>query len=111
MNITYISNVGICDHCNLTQLSKEAKVYNDILVFNFVDTYKNLTIKTLVSLNWIYQHYNTDIVIRSNDDTIFNVTDIHQTVRKHVSEQTGSRQTGSLAGSKQTGSPAGSKQT
>ena len=74
-------------------------------MFNFEDTYRNLTIKTLVSLNWIYHHYNTDVILRSNDDVIFNVTDIYQTILKHL------KQTGSLTGSKQTGSLLGSKQT
>ena len=46
-------------------------------MFNFLDTYLNLTIKTLVSLNWAANTYNTQVFIKSDDDVILNVHYIH----------------------------------
>ena len=56
-------------------------------MFDFLDTYRNLTIKTLVSLNWVYQTYNTKILIKCDDDILYNITDLHQTVFQHFGNQ------------------------
>ena len=61
-----------------TLIYEEWKLYNDIVMFNFLDTYLNLTIKTLVSFNWAVNTYNTQIFIKSDDDVIFNVKNIYQ---------------------------------
>ena len=49
-------------------------------MFNFQDTYLNLTIKTLVSLNWAANTYNAQVFIKSDDDVILNVHKIHHRV-------------------------------
>ena len=80
---------GTCRDCNQTTLHEEAQLYDDIVVFDFLDTYVNLTIKTLVSLNWIFNVYKTDIYLKVDDDVLFNVTDVHRTVLTHVHYQAG----------------------
>ena len=78
---------GSCEDCNQTALREEAQLYDDIVVFDFLDTYVNLTIKTIVSLNWIFNVYKTDLYLKVDDDALFNVTDVHQTVLKHLPNQ------------------------
>lgn len=67
----------------LTGLSKEAKVnknlaveseiYGDIVQADFQDTYKNLTIKTVMGFKWIAQYCNnTKFVLKVDDDVVVN---------------------------------------
>ena len=44
----------------------------------------NLTIKTIVSLNWFFNVYNTDMFLKFDDDVLLNVTDVHQTVSRYL---------------------------
>ena len=54
-----------------------------------MDTYVNLTIKTIVSLNWVFNVYNTDIFLKIDDDALLSVTDVHGTVSRYVQHPTG----------------------
>ena len=74
--------LGTCRNCNQTKLQEEAQFYNNIVVFDFLDTYVNLTIKTIVSLNWVFNSYNTDIFLKLDDDALLSVTNVHQTLFK-----------------------------
>ena len=76
--------LGTCRNCNRTKLQEEAQIYDDIVVFDFLDTYVNLTIKTIVSLNWVFNVYNTDIYLKLDDDVLLSVTNVHQTLLKHL---------------------------
>ena len=69
---------GTSPQCDSAVIYKESKLYNDIVMFNFLDTYLNLTIKTLVSLNWAANTYNTQVFIKSDDDVILNIHKIYQ---------------------------------
>ena len=44
----------------------------------------NLTIKTIVSLNWVFNAYNTDIFLKLDDDALLSVTDVHRTLLKYL---------------------------
>ena len=68
----------MCPKCDSAPIYKEARFYNDIVMFNFLDSYLNLTTKTLVSLNWAVNTYNTQIFIKNDDDVIPNVHSIYQ---------------------------------
>ena len=68
----------MCPKCDSAQIYKEASLHNDIVMFNFLETYLNLTIKTLVSLNWALNTYSTQIFIKNDDDVIPNVHSIYQ---------------------------------
>ena len=88
MNSYVISFPGTCMNCNQTKLYEEADLYNDIVVFHFLDTYMNLTVKTIVSLNWVFKAYNTDIFLKVDDDVLLNVTDVHHAILRHLHYQT-----------------------
>ncbi len=49
--------------------------HNDIVIFNFQEGYYNFTLKTLTSFYWITNIYNTEFVIKIDDDTMPNITD------------------------------------
>ena len=68
----------MCPKCDSAPIYKEARFYNDIVMFNFLDTYLNLTTKTLVSLNSAVNTYNTHMFIKNDDDVIPNVHSIYQ---------------------------------
>ncbi len=53
-NVFFVSFTGTCQ-AGLGTLYKEHEQFQDILVFDFIDTYLNLTTKTLTSFNWIYK--------------------------------------------------------
>ena len=74
-------------NCNQTKLQEEAQLYDDIVVFDFLDTYVNLTIKTIVSLNWVFKAYNTDIFLKLDDDMLLNVTNVHHTLLRYLHNQ------------------------
>ena len=52
-------------------MQNESALYNDIVVFDFQDTYGNLTIKTLTSLHWAVNTFNTSSYIFKVDDDVF----------------------------------------
>ena len=88
----------MCGSCNRTKLQEEAQLYNDIVVFDFLDTYLNLTIKTIVSLNWVFKAYNTDIFLKVDDDVLLNVMDVHHTLSKHIHSNRSGHPENAIAG-------------
>ena len=65
-------------------LLNEAKIYNDILLFDFMDSYWNLSTKIILGFNWAIKHYNTDIFVKIDDDVIFNVSRIQKEMLRHI---------------------------
>ncbi|KAJ6220587.1 hypothetical protein RDWZM_006399 [Blomia tropicalis] len=56
------------------QLVKEADQYNDILQFNFVENYYNLTLKAIAELRWAEIHCNRSRhLIKVDDDVLLNI--------------------------------------
>ena len=53
---------------DLGTVQKESALYNDIVVFDFEDNYRNLTIKTLTSLHWVVNTFNTSFILKVDDD-------------------------------------------
>lgn len=54
-------------------LSEEFNIYKDIIQKDFVDTYYNLTIKTLIGLDWIVNHCpQTHYVMKTDTDMFVN---------------------------------------
>ena len=58
---------------------------NDIVVFDFEDTYRNLTIKTLTSLHWAVHTFNTSYILKVDDDTFPNVNEILHFLQQRIS--------------------------
>ena len=58
----------------------------------------NLTIKTIVSLNWVLNAYNTDIFLKLDDDVLLNVSNVYRTVLKHLYNGKGEHPDSAIAG-------------
>ena len=58
---------------------KESRMYQDIVVGNFTDTYHNLTLKSLVGLQWAQQFCpEVQYVMKTDDDVYFNLPNLIQ---------------------------------
>lgn len=59
------------------QLEEESSAHGDILQAAFLDTYRNLTLKTLSGLNWAHKHCPTArYVLKTDDDVFVNVPEL-----------------------------------
>lgn len=55
-------------------LSDENYMYGDLIRGNFIDSYNNLTLKTISSLEWANQHCNrAKYILKTDDDMFINV--------------------------------------
>lgn len=63
-------SIGVSSNNSINQkLSLESSIYNDIIQSNFSDTYRNLTIKAVMTLKWIsINEPNTKYILKVDDD-------------------------------------------
>lgn len=55
-------------------LSEENFMYGDLIRGNFIDSYNNLTLKTISSLEWVDQHCSrAKYILKTDDDMFINV--------------------------------------
>ena len=57
-----------------TNLKKESEEFNDILELDFVDSYKNLTLKMMATYSYFLKYPSVEQIVVINDDTIVNKT-------------------------------------
>ena len=70
------------------QLQSEADQYGDIVQEAFIDTYANLTVKSLMLLKWFTQHCdNTQYVMKTDDDMYINLVKLYELVRANKKPQ------------------------
>ena len=70
------------------QLQSEADQYGDIVQEAFIDTYANLTVKSLMLLKWFTQHCdNTQYVMKADDDMYINLVKLYELVRANKKPQ------------------------
>ena len=56
------------------QLQKESREYNDIVISNFQDSYRNLTLKSISMLHWVSTYcLNAKYLIKVDDDMSWNL--------------------------------------
>lgn len=61
--------VGTGDKANLEQVLQENRVHGDIIVGNFIDTYRNLTLKSISVLKWMSSFCgNAKYGLKADDD-------------------------------------------
>ena len=55
-------------------IKKESSLYRDVVQADFMDTYQNLTIKTLMGLQWAREFCtNVQFILKTDDDTLVHV--------------------------------------
>ena len=66
-------------NATLPNVLKESRIYRDIVMADFVDSYKNLTYKNVMGLHWTVTYCNhTKFVLKTDDDTM---VDMYHLVR------------------------------
>uniref|UniRef100_A0A1B0AI29 Hexosyltransferase n=1 Tax=Glossina pallidipes TaxID=7398 RepID=A0A1B0AI29_GLOPL len=63
----------------LWRIRQEAEQYDDIIQENFIDTYNNLTVKSVMALKWIINngcHQQAAFFMKCDDDTFVNVPNL-----------------------------------
>ena len=82
-NVKVVFILGQAD--NATQqfkIQEESNKYGDIVQESFVDTYQNLTIKSLMLLKWFEQNcHQTQYVMKSDDDMYINLQKLNDLVK------------------------------
>ncbi|KFD71194.1 hypothetical protein M514_16541 [Trichuris suis] len=64
-------------------LQREWETYEDIIQFNFLDTYKNLTLKAISWLNWAAKYCpNASYILKLDDDMFVNIFGVMRLLRK-----------------------------
>lgn len=69
--------VGMGDKANLEQVLQENRVHGDIIVGNFIDTYRNLTLKSISVLKWMSSFCgNAKYGLKADDDVFVNIPNL-----------------------------------
>lgn len=73
MRVVFIMGV-VADQTVMDQVRLESNTYGDIVVENFLDTYRNLTYKAIAGLKWVSNYCDAvTYVIKSDDDILIDM--------------------------------------
>ena len=62
------------DYDEYRSVQKEARLYRDVIVWDFTDDYRNLTLKSLAGFSWAARHCaNATFLMKADDDIYLNV--------------------------------------
>lgn len=64
-------------------LRQEAQVYKDIVIGDFLDTYRNLSLKTLLGLQWTSRYCKPKYILKTDDDCYVNVLSLVQWLQEY----------------------------
>ncbi|KAG5341871.1 B3GN5 glucosaminyltransferase, partial [Acromyrmex heyeri] len=71
-----------------TILRKEQNMYNDVIRGRFLDSYSNLTLKTISTLEWVDTYCSkVKYLLKTDDDMFINVPRLLAFVYKHVKDR------------------------
>lgn len=76
--------LGVTENSTLQEnIEEEATIHNDIIQENFVDSYNNLTLKTVMLLKYVYAHCDkVDYILKSDDDMFVHVQNLVTFLKK-----------------------------
>lgn len=76
--------VGQTNNSKLNNLLRqEAQVYKDIVIGDFLDTYRNLSLKTLFGLQWSWQYCQPKYILKTDEDCYVNVLSLVQWLQEY----------------------------
>lgn len=59
---------------NVTQLEAERILFTDIIIGDFIDSYRNLSRKAIMALEWLTSTcQNAQIIVKTDDDVVLNI--------------------------------------
>ncbi|XP_053659199.1 beta-1,3-galactosyltransferase 5-like [Anopheles marshallii] len=81
--------VGQTDDARIEdQLAAESYMYSDLIRGNFIDSYRNLTLKTISLLEWTKLHCpNASFLLKTDDDMFINVPKLLQFMEAHGNQR------------------------
>ncbi|XP_002742194.1 beta-1,3-galactosyltransferase 1-like [Saccoglossus kowalevskii] len=69
--------MGTSGKTSLEDLRNESRLHNDIILVDFIDTYKNLSLKTLMLLKWVNNYcQQTKYILKADDDVYVNLPNL-----------------------------------
>lgn len=69
-------------------LEAETYMYNDIIRGQFIDSYNNLTLKTVSTLEWVESYcHRVSFVLKTDDDMFINVPKLLSFIDKHQTDK------------------------
>lgn len=69
-------------------LGKEQKIYNDVIRGKFLDSYSNLTLKTISTLEWVDSYCSkVKFLLKTDDDMFINVPRLQSFINKHAKDK------------------------
>ncbi|XP_018796517.1 PREDICTED: uncharacterized protein LOC108973602 [Bactrocera latifrons] len=70
------------------ELSIENFIYGDMIRGNFIDSYTNLTLKTISTLEWVDVHcQKAKFILKTDDDMFINVPKLLQFIDSHIKDK------------------------
>ncbi|KAJ9579083.1 hypothetical protein L9F63_024814, partial [Diploptera punctata] len=87
MNIAFL--IGSTNNKSLSEeLQQENKLYGDLICARFLDSYNNLTLKTISMLEWVDNYCNhVSFVLKTDDDMFINIPKLLNFIEKHAKEK------------------------
>lgn len=74
--------MGLSDNSTMNFVMNEAKMFNDIIVEDFVDSYMNLTIKTAFAMKHFLRHFgDSKYFLKIDDDVLLNAENLYKYLR------------------------------
>ena len=76
----------MCVYCK-AEIVAEFEKYKDLVQGNFVDSYKNLTLKAVLGLRWMSQYCSeAPFAIKTDDDTFLNIFEMVRLMRENANK-------------------------
>ncbi|KAK5639224.1 hypothetical protein RI129_011716 [Pyrocoelia pectoralis] len=87
-DVSIVFMLGATNNMNFRdKLEKEHFMYEDILQGKFIDTYENLTLKSISMLEWVKDNCpQADYVLKTDDDMFINIPRLLTFISKHNPE-------------------------
>ena len=77
--------LGYSNGSNLEKLRNENKEYGDIVLQDFTDVYRNLTLKTLMGFEWAGMYCSSaKFIMKTDDDMFVNTTNIVRLIKQNA---------------------------
>ncbi|RNA03629.1 beta-1-3-galactosyltransferase 1-like [Brachionus plicatilis] len=83
-NIRTVFLVGLSNNVSINQLlAEESQTYEDIVQEDFIDSYENLTLKTIMGLKWLTEYCsNAKFALKTDDDVVVNMPVLERYIEK-----------------------------
>lgn len=74
-------------HLTNAMLDSEINDFQDILLGSYLDSYRNLTVKTMHGLDWLRRTCRVNYVLKTDDDVYVNALLLHQLIVENTPEK------------------------